>query len=446
MMYLKTKALQMSSAYTVLLYIRQKEKINPVRYWSILGISEEEKVTISRDGNLLKLPMEKQTFVQQYIKSKLPEVFNDENINALSKREFHDYDTATINRKVAEADLNTTEMSRMLEVRRSDFCKWKLTGYKRGIDELVYNIAKCVIKVKSHEQPESNLMRLRWNRGYSLRVAAENLGIRPNMLWKIEWRNCMPLDLVEKASEMYITTQESIPISISARHKHYGEMIRLIRRDNNISLQEMADKTGYSESRCSYFETDTTAVPPYSYIETLFMTVYGDTDDIESVLLNEKKHDNKYIRVPARTIDYYRQVYYYINSHNKKIKDRSLSSFLKECGVTRYEYVREKWTVKQAKKALELLGLGKKYDILTKELTPNQEKILDMKVDCSKLKAERKKLNVTVHLVAMCINRSYSVITKIENGHYKCSPEILKLMSDYYGKNMEYFLEETESA
>lgn len=441
MIYLVSKALQMSSAYTVLFYIRQKENINPARYLHTIDITKEERDAIKRTGTLAQLTSEKQEYVQKYIMRRLPDVFNSENITALFRKELRTYETAEVNDIVAEAKLNATEMSRLLCVRKSDYCKWKKNGFRRGMDELAYNIAKCVIKVKNHEIPEMNLMRLRWNRGYSLDTAANMLGISPEDLWKYEWTNCLPIDLIERVSKLYITEQENLPIEINCQQKQYGEMIRLIRRNNGIHLKEMSEKTGYSKSRCSYFETRVVAAPPYSYIEMLFNMAYGNTDDIESILLNEIKHDNKYIRVPAETVDYYRQIYFYVNSKPEDKKERSLAKFLTKCGVTKNEYLRERWTIKQAKKAVKILGLGKKYDLLTRKLTDTQKKIMDMKVDYRKLKAERLKQKKPIQLVALCTNRSCSTITKIENGRCKCSPEMFRLLSDYYEKNMEYFIE-----
>jgi transcriptional regulator with XRE-family HTH domain len=379
-------------------------------------------------------------WIRIFIDKKLGVVFTDEEISKIVAKNAAVFSVEEIERKRKKNQLTIQELCRVLNINENTYYHQYKNTFPVGLGELIMCVIKAVGEKKEKNQIGINLMRARYNEGYSLEAAAKKLGVTEKELWHYEWQNNLPIDLIESFSKLYKIEQQKIPVNWITHENKYGSILTLVRKYNSITLKEMSQRTGCSEGRCCTYEKDGAVVPPYSYVEEMLK---GTEMTVESVLLNSMKMHIKYVRIPLDTIEFYRRVYYYNTEEDRKSgikKPRSRKAFQKEIGISDKEYESESWTVKQAKKAAELLRINGKYTILMKKLNDKQKKISNMEIDEKKLKEARIKRGLNLEMTALISGIGCSTISAIEGGKYRCSPDCLKRLADSYNSEIYDFV------
>lgn len=441
MNYLVKLAIEKSSCAAVLMVIKFSSN-NKLRGLSLNRPGEKECFNaFVKSGKTSNLTENVRNKIKEYISKKLE--VNDECLEQIMTRDTLPYSMKDIDEERQKSRLTVLEIGGSMGINQNTFYHMYKRKLPLGLDEITMKLIQTVGEKKTKKHTAVNLMRSRVNEGYSLEEAASYIKISAKNLWNYEWLNSVPIDLVEKIAEFYRIDQETIPISFK-EEMNYRHVLSLVRKNYGMTLSEISEKTGYSKGRCSAFENDENTAPPYEYVKDLLTLATENESTVEGVLLNAMKSDIKTISVPYETIEYYRKVYYNNEEKdwdkNKGKTPKGQKVFQKEIGITPADYRRGIWTIKQVKKAIQVLKIEIKYTNLMMPLTNKQKKIMNEEIDVEKLINGRKKKNLSISMASRITGVGYSTIAAIECKKYSCTPEILKRLADCYNMRPEDFV------
>lgn len=325
--------------------------------------------------------------------------------------------------------ITVKEISGIIDVTVNQYNKYEQRKKQSRLEELIANILQQVEKKPEQNYWTHSLMYMTYNSQLSFKKAAEALGISPEKLWEYEWINQVPLNLVEKISAVYFVQQKEVPIKTSPNVPHC-KTLHMIRINRGITLKEASKETGYSITSCFNWETKPDRVPPLDYV---LYIIGNQNDSVEKQFLNANRSATKPVGINSQRIEYERK----LNNkycHNKK-------EFIMTIGISAKKYDAGEYTVRQAKKAAELLDIpNKKYDKLKEQLSENELKIFNMEIKTDRIKSLRNEKGLSIGKLAEAIEVPKGMICKMEKKQVPCSPILLKKIAEYFEKGMEYFV------
>lgn len=321
-----------------------------------------------------------------------------------------------------------------LEIRKRQYYYEKQKQDLTGLYEIMFRVIEEAEAEKKENTKRIPLMRMRVNTPKSLTEAATDLCMDEKIIWNYEFKNCLPIHLIEKYSSYYKVNQQEIPIAHDDKNI-YGNILKIIRKKKGITLEKAASEFGKAVSICRAYESGITT-PPYSYVVQIIRPEIGTS--AEEILVTAEKRGIKNKHIPFETIEYYRKTRYNVT----KEQQRKQGAFLKEIGITTSEYKAGIFTNDQAKTAAELCGLGRQSKYLERELTETERKISESRIDPEKLKSAREESGLSVKKAADEIGYKRNMLYCLEKGQRKCMPWVLIKLAEVYKKLPEYFVNE----
>lgn len=327
-------------------------------------------------------------------------------------------------------NITVKEISELLGITTVQYIRYEKKKVPNGTEELIANIYLIVENKAEQTYWKHSLMYMRYNCQLTVEKAAEGIGISPEELWRYEWINQVPLNLVDKIGQIYFVDPADVPYKAKADVPHC-KTLRMLRIKRRLTLTKVSLETGMGINNCAQWEKNPNRVPPMEYVNYI---IGNKTAHIDTVFVNANRTASRMDeRIDHDRLEYERKLN--ANYCNKK------TEFIKLLGVTRRKYEEGKLTYWQAKEAAELLGLAEKHnDKLKEPLNENEQKILKMEINNEKIKSYRENHGVSIGKLAEAIKMPKGMISKMENGIIQCSPILLKRIAEYFNEERELFL------
>ena len=414
MNYFLQEAVKKTSIDTLLTYAYIKDGIS---FGRINNYMEKRKLDSNKSDN-----------VESYISEKLNMDINQLERNKLIKPAEYTVEQIAKMRKANRISIK--EISDLLGITYVQYNRYEKKNIPNGTEELIANIILIVENKTAQTYWKHSLMYMRYNCQMTVEKAAEVIGISPESLWKYEWINRVPLNLVDKISKNYFVPPADIPFKTKADVPHC-KTLRMLRIKRELTLTKIFTETGIGIAKCAEWEKKPNRVPPQDYVKYI---IGNKETPIENVFINANRIASRQDeKIDLDRIEYERKqnANYW---HNKK-------GFIKAIGSSIRKYEKGELTAWQARNAVELLGYAdKNCDKLKEPLDETERKILKMEIGYEKIKSHREKEGVSISKLAEAINMPKGMISKMENGLVPCSPMLLKRIAEYFDKDKEYFL------
>lgn len=307
-----------------------------------------------------------------------------------------------------KTQISYRELAYILGVKEQLIRNWNKYGYPRWTHTLMEALCKELEKGTS-QKTKTTLIRLRVNTGMSLERAAEEIGISPEKLWRIEWKNSVPYDLRERVAIAYKEKEERIPVTAQVTQKTSSKVIIKNRKQRGIKISELEEKSGIKNNRYRGIENGT-STPTYAEAARIAKVLgYKTAEDMLVKKDSGETADNGKIVPNRNAVEYYR-----------KQAGCSVRDLMKEAHISYKTYIKNEFSRQQVRLLEARLGVSKDELMQPPPSTVQEKK--EKKINTAAMKEARKKSRLTQAQCAKRAGISVSYYSQIESGR-KIPPE-----------------------
>lgn len=265
------------------------------------------------------------------------------------------------------------------------------------------------------------LMRMRWNNNMDIETAANAIDIQPEKLWKYEFENRCPLNLLPVVAAVYYYSENEIPVKANQGREQYIHKLKDIRLAYGMTIDQAAEAYGLTKTRYKNIEMSDDKHPSYDEIRAIASYYNLTPEDLLITRFVEKK---KIRQCDIEAIEYYR-----------KIKNIKLEDFLKEIGLGYKAYRKAQFKREKLEVICSILKVKPSSILAEKE---KKDRIV---ISSKLIKKAREQCGLTRSFAASQLSIRTDWLRAIENGK-RPSLQLLSRIAELYDKSVDDFIDE----